>query len=60
MTGMELVPETSVFNQLTRLIAREYFINNLLLSQNNEALSKEYLKPCKMQVASRRSSINTQ
>jgi hypothetical protein len=25
--GMELVPETSIFNELTRLIAREHFIN---------------------------------
>jgi hypothetical protein len=29
MMGMELVAETSIFNQLTRLIAREYFINEM-------------------------------
>jgi hypothetical protein len=27
MTGMELVPETSIFNELTWLIAQEDFIN---------------------------------
>jgi hypothetical protein len=27
MIGAELVPETSIFNQLTQLTAREYLIN---------------------------------
>jgi hypothetical protein len=30
MMGIELVPETSIFNQLTQLIAQEDFINVLL------------------------------
>jgi hypothetical protein len=35
MMGTELVPETSIFNQLSRLIAREDFINEGKVVENH-------------------------
>jgi hypothetical protein len=32
MMGTELVPETSIFNELTRLIAQEDFINEVIIT----------------------------
>jgi hypothetical protein len=49
--GTELVPETSMFYQLTRLIAREDFIN---VSRRESLRSYMYYAPSPMNVNDKR------